>query len=128
MLRLLSPASVIVLVILGCARRAIQQSQRFFRQLCMAVKIPRLAEISSTTFASQLEVARRVSNENPHLYYEIQASNDFGHLALDALQAATAALRDCVSRRDEAAFVEMMRAGQEALRVVIASPAAGSGD
>lgn len=90
--------------------------------------IPRLAEISSTTFASQLEVARRVSNENPHLYYEIQASNDFGHLALDALHAATAALRDCVSRRDEAAFVEMMRAGQEALRVVIPSPAAGSGD
>ncbi len=37
---------------------------------------PRLAEMSSTTFDSQLEVATRVAQESPELYYEIQSLND----------------------------------------------------
>jgi chorismate mutase/prephenate dehydrogenase len=39
---------------------------------------PRLAKLSSTTFDAQLELARRVAGENPHLYYEIQSLNDYG--------------------------------------------------
>ena len=31
-----------------------------------------LPELSSTTFKDQLNVAKRVTDENPHLYYEIQ--------------------------------------------------------
>ena len=32
-----------------------------------------LAKLSSTTFDAQLDIARRVAGENPHLYFEIQA-------------------------------------------------------
>ncbi|MCB9679429.1 MAG: prephenate dehydrogenase/arogenate dehydrogenase family protein [Alphaproteobacteria bacterium] len=72
---------------------------------------PRLAEISSTTFAAQVDVARRVSGENPHLYYEIQAANDFGLTALEALEEAVVSLRGAVEAHDRDAFVRLMRRG-----------------
>src|SRR3954465_2242627 len=37
---------------------------------------PRLAKLSSTTFDSQLDVASKVAQESPELYFEIQSLND----------------------------------------------------
>jgi chorismate mutase / prephenate dehydrogenase len=72
---------------------------------------PRLAEVSSTTFADQLGVARRVAGESADLYYEIQAANAWGDAALEALEAATRELREVVSRRDREAFGRLMAGG-----------------
>ena len=71
----------------------------------------RLRQLSSTTFDAQIEVARRVAAENPHLYYEIQALNEYGLEALDALVDAVNRLRSVVEKRDEDAFAAMMRRG-----------------
>ena len=40
--------------------------------------VPRLQRMSSTTFDAQLKVASLVATDNPHLYFEIQALNDYG--------------------------------------------------
>lgn len=76
---------------------------------------PRLAELSSTTFDEQLEVAGEVAQENPHLYFEIQSLNEYGIEALNALLQAVERLRSVVRSRDEAAFVELMRQGRDYL-------------
>ncbi len=78
--------------------------------------VPKLRELSSTTFDAQLSVASRVAGENPHLYYEIQALNEYGAASLDALVAAAQQIRDLVSSNDEAGFVSLMEAGQRYLR------------
>ncbi|HTY49984.1 MAG TPA: prephenate dehydrogenase/arogenate dehydrogenase family protein, partial [Steroidobacteraceae bacterium] len=39
---------------------------------------PKLARMSSSTFDAQLDVATRVAQESPELYYEIQSLNDYG--------------------------------------------------
>ncbi len=75
----------------------------------------RLARLSSTTFDRQLEVAEAVSRENPHLYFEIQWLNEHGAGTLAALRGAVERLESAVSRGDEAAFVELMRAGRSYL-------------
>lgn len=75
--------------------------------------LPLLARISSSTFESQLGVSSRVASENPHLYYEIQALNDYGATSLDALGAAVEQLRAHVAARDEGAFVTMMERGRD---------------
>src|SRR4029077_20933800 len=49
---------------------------------------PKLARMSSTTFDSQLDVAARVAQESPDLYYEIQSLNDYGAESLEALSQA----------------------------------------
>ena len=73
---------------------------------------PRLAQLSSTTFDAQLEVASRVAAEDPALYYEIQASNAYGGQSLQALAEALEALRASVAARDPAAFTALMTAGR----------------
>ncbi len=77
--------------------------------------VPRLAEMSSTTFDAQLEVAGLVARDNPHLYFEIQTLNHYGTEALDALVAASETIRTLVREGDEAGFVSLMRAGREYL-------------
>lgn len=72
---------------------------------------PRLAELSSTTYAAQVEVSRRVAAENPHLYFEIQADNDFGIDALKALEQSVIHIRSAIESRNESAFVELMQRG-----------------
>ena len=72
----------------------------------------RLAGLSSTTFDRQLEVAEAVSHENPHLYFEIQRLNEFGHQPLEALRAAVDRLHGAVTSGDEADFVAMMEGGR----------------
>jgi chorismate mutase / prephenate dehydrogenase len=73
---------------------------------------PKLAKLSSTTFDAQLAVASRVAAENPSLYFEIQALNDYNDAALEALSRAVTRVVDLVRSRDEPGFVELMRSGQ----------------
>ena len=77
---------------------------------------PRLANLSSTTFDAQLEVAARVARENPHLYFEIQSLNPQGLLALEELLRAVQRLTDIVRADDEAAFVGLMEQGRQLSR------------
>ncbi len=67
-----------------------------------------LDRLASPTFHEQLEVARRVASENPHLYYEIQHLNPHGRAALASIAEAAGALRAVIANGDESAFVAWM--------------------
>ncbi len=77
--------------------------------------VPRLQQMSSTTFDAQLRVASLVATDNPHLYFEIQALNDYGAASLQALRLATVRIERLVETGDEAGFVELMAAGRRYL-------------
>ena len=76
---------------------------------------PDLSRISSTTFDAQLDVAARVAQESPELYYEIQSLNDYGAESLEALSQAVERLRTAVLSQDHDAFVALMRRGRDYL-------------
>jgi chorismate mutase/prephenate dehydrogenase len=76
---------------------------------------PKLARMSSTTFDAQLDVASRVAQESPELYYEIQSLNDYGAESLEALSQAVERLRAAVLSQDHEAFVALMRRGRDYL-------------
>ena len=76
---------------------------------------PKLAELSSTTFDAQLEVAGRVAGENPALYYEIQTLNDYGTESLAALLLAVERLRSVVRAEDRDEFRRLMEKGRSYL-------------
>jgi chorismate mutase / prephenate dehydrogenase len=76
---------------------------------------PKLAKLSSTTFDAQLEVARRVAQESPELYFEIQGLNTYGTESLAALAQAVDRLHSIVQTQDREAFVALMRAGRDYL-------------
>jgi len=76
---------------------------------------PRLAQLSSTTFDAQIDVAGRVARENPHLYFEIQSLNEYGGESLQALSDAVARMQAAVTQRNEADFVGMMQRGRDYL-------------
>jgi chorismate mutase/prephenate dehydrogenase len=76
---------------------------------------PRLAKLSSTTFDAQLDIASRVAQESPDLYFEIQSLNDYGAASLEALAQAVEKLRKAVLSRDRAAFTELMEKGRDYL-------------
>ncbi|HEU4601482.1 MAG TPA: prephenate dehydrogenase/arogenate dehydrogenase family protein [Steroidobacteraceae bacterium] len=76
---------------------------------------PRLAQLSSTTYDSQVDVATKVANESPELYFEIQSLNDYGKDSLLALKHAVDRIYDCVSQRDAQCFIGMMNRGREYL-------------
>ncbi len=73
---------------------------------------PRLADLSSTTFDAQLEVAARVARESPHLYFEIQRRNPEGLVVLEELLGALQRLIAIVRAGDETAFVTLMEQGR----------------
>jgi chorismate mutase/prephenate dehydrogenase len=73
---------------------------------------PRLAQLSSTTFDSQMDVASRVAAESPELYFEIQSLNDYGAESLLALQQAVERLVAAVQARDAGAFTALMNRGR----------------
>lgn len=77
--------------------------------------VPRLQQLSSTTFDAQLKVAELVARDNPHLYFDIQTLNEYGGLALEALTGAAETIRKLVETRDEAGFVALMEAGRRYL-------------
>jgi chorismate mutase/prephenate dehydrogenase len=76
---------------------------------------PVLANLSSTTFDEQLAVARKVSDDNPSLYFEIQSLNDYGTESLSALLYAVERLRSVVRAGDEQGFAALMERGREYL-------------
>jgi len=76
---------------------------------------PKLARMSSTTFDSQLDVATRVAQESPDLYYEIQSLNDYGAESLEALAKAVERIRTAVLSQDHDAFAALMRRGKDYL-------------
>ncbi|HXQ63375.1 MAG TPA: bifunctional chorismate mutase/prephenate dehydrogenase [Steroidobacteraceae bacterium] len=76
---------------------------------------PRLARMSSTTFDAQLEVANRVAEDSPALYFEIQALNEYGTESLTALLFAVERLRATVRSQDSAGFRQMMERGRSYL-------------
>jgi chorismate mutase/prephenate dehydrogenase len=76
---------------------------------------PRLARMSSTTFDAQLDVASRVAEESPALYFEIQSLNEYGTESLSALLFAVERLRATVRSQDAAGFQQMMERGRDYL-------------
>jgi chorismate mutase/prephenate dehydrogenase len=76
---------------------------------------PKLARMSSTTFDAQLDVASRVAQESPELYYEIQSLNDYGAESLEALAKAVERIRTAVLSRDHKAFIALMGRGRDYL-------------
>jgi len=74
---------------------------------------PRLVRLSSTTFDAQFDIASRVAEESPELYYEIQRLNDFGAESLDALARAVESVRGAVLSGDRARFTALMRQGHD---------------
>lgn len=77
--------------------------------------VPRLADISSTTFDDQLRIAGRVADENPNLYFAIQAENPHGLAVLAELRSAVGRIEDMVRSGDEVAFVRLMEKGRQYL-------------
>jgi chorismate mutase/prephenate dehydrogenase len=77
--------------------------------------VPRLQKMSSTTFDAQLKVATLVARDNPHLYFEIQALNDYGAASLNALRSAAERIQRLVESGNESGFVELMAAGRRYL-------------
>ncbi|MFQ5634515.1 MAG: prephenate dehydrogenase/arogenate dehydrogenase family protein [Gammaproteobacteria bacterium] len=78
-------------------------------------KVPKLAELSSTTFDAQLDVANKVAAESPQLYFEIQAGNPHGLSTLRELADAVDEVTQLVESGDEAGFVELMDQGRRYL-------------
>ena len=76
---------------------------------------PKLARLSSTTFDAQLDVAGRVAQDSPELYYEIQSLNDYGAESLEALSQAVERVRTAVLSHDHDTFVALMRRGRDYL-------------
>lgn len=74
---------------------------------------PRLVQMSSTTFDAQFDIAAKVAQESPELYFEIQRLNDYGAESLDALAQAIDTLRRAVQAGDQARFTALMREGLE---------------
>jgi chorismate mutase/prephenate dehydrogenase len=77
--------------------------------------LPRLADLSSTTFDAQLDVAKRVAGESPELYFEIQSNNPHGMAPLRALAEAVESISEVVRTGDEQAFIQMMDRGRDYL-------------
>jgi len=76
---------------------------------------PRLAQLSSTTYDAQVDVATKVANENPEMYFEIQHLNEYGRESLFALRQAVERLCAAVSSGDASGFVHLMQQGREYL-------------
>ena len=73
---------------------------------------PALIKMSSTTFDAQFNIAAKLSEENPHLYFEIQHLNEYGEEALAALETAVVRLIGLVRGGHEQDFVELMDSGR----------------
>jgi chorismate mutase/prephenate dehydrogenase len=78
--------------------------------------VPRLQEMSSSTFDAQLDVAARVALDNPHMYFEIQSLNSFSEEALTALERAVGHLCSAVRNGNEGDFVDLMLRGRQYFR------------
>lgn len=73
---------------------------------------PALIKMSSTTFDAQFNIAAKLSEENPRLYFEIQRLNEYGEEALTALENAVVRIIGMVRGGHEEDFVELMDSGR----------------
>ena len=71
-----------------------------------------LPKLSSTTFKDQLNVAKRVTDENPHLYFEIQHLNEHSLKTIKELNVAINEITQAIVQGQEETFVAMMKEGQ----------------
>ena len=71
-----------------------------------------LGQAASTTFSAQLAVALPVAQENPALYYEIQAENRFTPQLVAALEAALGTYAAAISSKDKTKFCALMAASR----------------
>jgi chorismate mutase / prephenate dehydrogenase len=76
---------------------------------------PRLAQLSSTTYDAQVDVATKVANENPEMYFEIQNLNEYGRESLLALRHSVERICAAVSTGNTEEFVALMQRGREYL-------------
>ncbi len=72
-----------------------------------------LAQLSSTTFDAQLGIARKVAQENPSLYFEIQKLNHYNLSTLHALNDTVTRLVDLVQNNQAEAFAELMHQARD---------------
>lgn len=77
--------------------------------------VPRLKHMSSTTFDAQLRVASLVAHDNPYLYFEIQALNEYGDTSLKALRSAAERIEALIADGDREGFVALMESGRRYL-------------
>ena len=75
----------------------------------------RLAQLSSTTYDAQIDIATKVSQESPELYFEIQQLNEYGCESLQALQQAVTQVCNSVQQNNAAGFKVLMSKGREYL-------------
>lgn len=71
-------------------------------------KSSRLEDFSSPTFANLLAISKKVVEENPHLYYEIQALNPHIKQAHQLLKKSILDIIMSIEKLDEDAFVAIM--------------------
>jgi len=75
----------------------------------------RLAQLSSTTYDAQIDMATSVANESPDLYYEIQSLNEYGLESLTALRNAVIEVCNSIEQGDATRFKSLMIKGREYL-------------
>ena len=86
----------------------------FFRTLAKSGKDFRgLDQISSTTFRSQAATSKKVANESPELYYDIQHLNPYSKHCLDLFLEAVGEIEDFALDEDGKRFIEMMQQGKD---------------
>lgn len=71
-----------------------------------------LENLSSTTFKKQLDIAKNVFLENPHLYFEIQSLNPHNRKVYEKMTEILKKLTDEIITHDENNFVENMNKGK----------------
>ncbi len=86
----------------------------FFRTLARSgVDYGKLDQISSTTFRSQATTSKRVANESPDLYYDIQHLNPHSKHCLDLFLESVGEIEASAMDRESKRFVEIMQEGKE---------------
>jgi chorismate mutase/prephenate dehydrogenase len=74
-----------------------------------------LSNFCSTTFYNQLSIAKKVFDENPHLYFEIQKLNPYSEKIYDDLEQALKTITSFVKNNQKDLFVSMMKQNQDFL-------------
>ena len=86
----------------------------FFRTLAKSgIDFGRLDQTSSTTFRSQAATSKRVADESPELYYDIQHLNPYSQRCLDLFRDAVGDIESSALDEDRKRFIEMMQEGKD---------------
>ncbi|MCX7546073.1 bifunctional chorismate mutase/prephenate dehydrogenase [Marinicella gelatinilytica] len=76
-----------------------------------------LANLSSTTFDAQWNIAAKVTHENPDLYYEIQKLNQYSPTIINALDDTVERLKQILHNNQQTAFVQLMQQAKDYLAI-----------